>query len=93
MINEVQRVDPTSDPTIIFSFIAFGRGIGNVVSGPLSEALLEADGWKGQAWGAYGSGFGLLIVCTGVTAILGGLCLVMRLFRCNKHEESIQCVP
>ncbi|KAJ5134311.1 MFS monocarboxylate transporter [Penicillium atrosanguineum] len=93
IINEVQRADPTSDPTIIFSFIAFGRGIGNVVSGPLSEALLEADCWKGQAWGAYGSGFGLLIVCTGVTAILGGLCLVMRLFRCNKHEDSIQCVP
>ncbi|KAJ5191407.1 MFS monocarboxylate transporter [Penicillium cinerascens] len=93
MINEVQRVDPTSDPTIIFSFIAFGRGIGNVVSGPFSEALLEADSWKGRAWGAYGSGFGLLIVCTGITAVLGGLCLVMRLFRCNKHEDSIQCVP
>jgi MFS family permease len=93
MINEVQRVDPTSDPTIIFSFIAFGRGIGNVVSGPFSEALLEADGWKGQAWGAYGSGFGLLIVCTGVTAILGGSCLVLRLSRCNKHVDSIQCIP
>ncbi|KAJ5618766.1 Major facilitator superfamily domain general substrate transporter [Penicillium lagena] len=61
MINEIQRVDPNSDPTIIFSFIALGRGIGNVVSGPFSEALLEADSWKGHAWGAYGSGFGLLI--------------------------------
>jgi MFS family permease len=93
MINEIQRVDPTSDPTIIFSFIAFGRGIGNVVSGPFSEALLEADSWKGHAWGAYGSGFGLLIVCTGVTAILGGLCLILRFFKDDKHDESNQCVP
>ncbi|KAJ5948565.1 MFS monocarboxylate transporter [Penicillium verhagenii] len=78
MIRDVQNVDRSSDATIVFSVIAFGRGIGNVVSGPFSEFLLRADSWKGQAGGAYGTEFGLLIVCTGLTALASGLCLVAR---------------
>ncbi|KAJ5580243.1 MFS monocarboxylate transporter [Penicillium hispanicum] len=81
MIREVQRVDTSADATVIFSMIAFGRGIGNVVSGPFSEALLKADGWQGRLAGAYGSGFGLLIVCTGLSGLLSGLCLVARGFK------------
>ncbi|PKX89369.1 putative MFS monocarboxylate transporter [Aspergillus novofumigatus IBT 16806] len=51
-----------------------GRGVGNVVSGPLSEALLKVGGWKAEeAFGAYGSEYGVLVVLTGVTAFLGGL--------------------
>ncbi|KAJ5115214.1 hypothetical protein NUU61_000973 [Penicillium alfredii] len=79
--HEVQQVDSAADATVIFSIIAFGRGIGNVVSGPLSEVLLKADSWQGRAVGAYGSGFGLLIVCTGSSAMLGGLCLLARCFK------------
>jgi hypothetical protein len=55
-----------------------GRGIGNVVSGPLSEVLLKADHWKGRAWGTYGSGFGTLVVCTGATALVGGISVAAR---------------
>ncbi|KAJ5894967.1 hypothetical protein N7495_006658 [Penicillium taxi] len=81
MIREVQKVDSAADPTIIFSLIAFGRGIGNVVSGPFSEFLLRKDSRNEHMLGAYGSGFGLVIGCTGLTAFLGGLCLVARLFK------------
>lgn len=61
------------DPSMVFGCLAAGRGIGNVVSGPLSEALVGAGAaWKGRAAWGYGSGYGSLIVFTGVTAMLGG---------------------
>lgn len=75
-------MDKSADATIIFSAIAFGRGIGNVVSGPFSEMLLNVDNWKGHARGAYGSGFGLIIVCTGLTSLMGVLCWIARTFKC-----------
>ncbi|KAF4536166.1 MFS transporter [Lasiodiplodia theobromae] len=65
------------DPGMVFACLAAGRGIGNVVSGPLSEALVG----KGAEWHAewaYGTGFGPLIVFTGVSAALGGLSCVGR---------------
>ncbi|KAI2467528.1 MFS general substrate transporter [Annulohypoxylon bovei var. microspora] len=67
------------DPTMVFGFLAAGRGIGNVVSGPLSENLIQGLPWKGNtaAFG-YGSGYGSLIVFTGVTALLGGASFVWR---------------
>ncbi|CAG8008705.1 unnamed protein product [Penicillium olsonii] len=72
---EVGRVNPKADATVIFGLIAFGRGIGNVVSGPFSEALLTADPFKGSAIGGYGSGYGLVILCAGITTFMSGLCI------------------
>lgn len=60
------------DTSMVFAWLAAGRGVGNVVSGPLSEGLLDGLPWLGKAAGGYGSGYGGLIVFTGVTAILGG---------------------
>lgn len=76
--NEIQRANPDADATVIFPFMETGRGLGNMASGPLSEALLRADRWKGRAHGAYGSGFGTLVVCTGATAVIGGVSVVAR---------------
>lgn len=48
------------------------RGIGSVVSGPLSGALLQS----GEAWPAalgYRSGYGAFMVFVGVTSLLGGI--------------------
>lgn len=60
------------DPSMVFAFLAAGRGVGNVASGPLSEVLVKGLPWQGQAAAGYGSGFGTLIVFTGVTALVGG---------------------
>ncbi|KAM6481468.1 major facilitator superfamily domain-containing protein [Trichoderma sp. SZMC 28011] len=60
------------DPVMIFGYLAAGRGIGNVVSGPLSEALVKGMAWQGQAAGGYGSGYGPVIAFTGATAVIGG---------------------
>lgn len=61
------------DPSMVFGWLAAGRGVGNMVSGPLSESLARGSlAWQGRAGFGYGSGYGGLIVFTGATALLGG---------------------
>lgn len=66
------------DPIMVFGLLAAGRGVGNVLSGPLSAALLNGMPWKGQAAGGYGSGYGSLIAFTGATALAGGASFLWR---------------
>ncbi|KAI0430435.1 MFS general substrate transporter [Xylaria sp. FL1042] len=58
------------DPTMIFGWLCAGRGVSSLISGPLSDALIKEMPWKGRAGAGYGSGYGTLIVYTGVTALL-----------------------
>ncbi|KAE8141420.1 major facilitator superfamily domain-containing protein [Aspergillus pseudotamarii] len=76
--SEVAKSHPSADVSMVFAFMETGRGIGNVISGPLSEALLKTRLWEGQAWGAYGTEYGILVVLTGVTGLLGGVSVVAR---------------
>lgn len=66
------------DPVMVFVLLAAGRGIGNVISGPMSQAMYHAMPWKGEAGLAYGSGYGSLIVFTGITALGSGICFLGR---------------
>ncbi|CAI9638160.1 unnamed protein product [Alternaria burnsii] len=72
IMRDVTKKSDTADPSIVFACLAAGRGVGNVASGPLSEALIDGFPWRGEAGFAYGSGYGTLIVFTGITALLGG---------------------
>lgn len=76
ILGEVRKKNPYADPGIVFGFLCSGRGIGNVLSGPLSEALMAGEKWS--AGYGYGSGYGGLIVFTGVTALFGGLSVFER---------------
>ncbi|KAJ8130211.1 hypothetical protein O1611_g3416 [Lasiodiplodia mahajangana] len=58
------------DPTMIFGWLCAGRGVGSLISGPLSDALTKGMAWKDHAGAGYGSGYGTLIVYTGITALL-----------------------
>ena len=71
IIQCVRDRDAAADSGMVFGFLAAGRGIGAVVSGPLSETLLHTQMWKGEALFGYGTGYGLLIVFTGTTAVAG----------------------
>ncbi|KAJ3547863.1 hypothetical protein NM208_g1301 [Fusarium decemcellulare] len=66
------------DPAMVLGVLSAGRGIGNVASGPLSEALVKGMPWQGQASGGYGTGYGTLIVFTGATALAGGATFIIR---------------
>jgi predicted MFS family arabinose efflux permease len=61
------------DTLMIYSLLCVGRGIGNVISGPLSEALVNGMPWKGEMIGGYGSGFGALIIFSSLTSFLSGM--------------------
>ncbi|RWA11067.1 hypothetical protein EKO27_g4012 [Xylaria grammica] len=67
------------DPNMVFGFLCAGRGVGNVVAGPLSETLIRGSLWTGEtaAYG-YSSSYSSVIVFTGVTAFLGGASFLWR---------------
>ena len=78
VVRETQKQKRSAHLGMVFGFLAAGRGIGNVASGPLSEALLAGNPWRNSTDFAYGTGYGPLIVFTGITALLGGLSIVAR---------------
>lgn len=78
VIQEVKKLDHRTEAGLVFGLLAAGRGVGSVVSGPLSEALLNERPWVGEAIAGYGSGFGALIVFTGVSSMLSGVSWVGR---------------
>ncbi|ATY60852.1 MFS monocarboxylate [Cordyceps militaris] len=63
-----------TDPVMVLSVLAAGRGIGSVLSGPLSQALV-GDYWHVKTYGAYGTVYGPLVIFTGFTAALSGIVL------------------
>lgn len=65
--NPIRRGYPVETGMVISLFTA-GKGIGSVISGPLSAILVTSDSWRSQLRFAYGSGYGLLIIFTGITA-------------------------
>lgn len=80
IIQEVKKVDSRAELGLVFGLLAAGRGMGSVVSGPLSEALLRDKPWTGAAFAGYGTGYGGLIVFTGVSAMLSGVSWIARMF-------------
>ncbi|KAE8336928.1 hypothetical protein BDV24DRAFT_141053 [Aspergillus arachidicola] len=78
IMNEVVKKSQLADPSIVFGFLATGRGIGNIVSGPLSDALIKGSWSYDPSAFAYGTTYGTLIIFTGITALVGGLSIVGR---------------
>jgi MFS family permease len=66
---EVKKANPDAAIAVIMGTMAAGRGIGCVISGPVSEALLVLPKWHAE--GVYRTKFGWLILFTGVTSLLG----------------------
>lgn len=64
-------VDMDVDGMMVLATLGVGRGIGNLVSGPVSEALVKGGRMGGYA--GYGGTYGPLVVFTGVSAFCGGV--------------------
>lgn len=58
------------DSGMVWACLSAGRGVGNLCSGPLSEALWRSGNWNSIL--AYSSGYGALIAFTSATALLSG---------------------
>ena len=78
VLKEFQSQDRSADAGMIFGFLGAGRGIGNVIAGPLSAALVALDPLLGKAELGYGSGYGILILFTGIATALGGIGFLWR---------------
>lgn len=72
IMRDVVHKMSSAESSMVFACLAAGRGVGNLVSGPLSEALIKGLPWEGKLGYGYGSGYGPLIVFTGVTGVVGG---------------------
>jgi MFS family permease len=73
ILKEIKRQDESVDTGLVMGLVLGGRGIGFVVGGPISAALLRSD-WsviEPPRWG-YSTQYGPLIIATGATALLGG---------------------
>ncbi|KAI1433405.1 major facilitator superfamily domain-containing protein [Xylaria sp. CBS 124048] len=44
------------DAAMIYGWLCVGRGVANLASGPLSDALTKSTAWKGHVGGGYGTG-------------------------------------
>jgi MFS family permease len=71
ILQELKRQDEGIDTGLVFGLLLGGRGIGNVISGPVSAALLQ-DAWNTSGNTGYTTEYGPLILFTGITALLGG---------------------
>ncbi|KAG2413617.1 hypothetical protein HFD88_002806 [Aspergillus terreus] len=72
VLTQVKREVPSLETGLVFGLLAGGRGIGNVISGPLSTALIKQGSIGSPSAGfAYTTEYGALIIFTGVTAFLG----------------------
>jgi MFS family permease len=77
ILREVQQKTGQVEGPMMFAFLCLGRGIGNVMSGPVSEALIRAGEIGGS--GLYGTKYGSLVLFTGITAALGGIGVIGRI--------------
>jgi MFS family permease len=78
MIKDIKERSSTADANVVFGFLAAGRGIGSVVSGPLSEALISTSNLQDTKSLGYGSAYGSLIIFSGCTALVGGSSWLVR---------------
>lgn len=86
IITKIKNDSSSSMETgLVFGLLAGGRGIGNVISGPLSSVLIQ-QGAIGNSQGQYsetgfGTQYGALILFTGITALLGAWAWIWRYLR------------
>ncbi|KAH8689079.1 MFS monocarboxylate transporter [Talaromyces proteolyticus] len=79
ILHELKRENPALDTGLIFGLLAGGRGIGNVISGPISSLLM--DNKVGDSSAGYSTDYGAVILFTGLTAGLAGYNGAWRMFK------------
>jgi MFS family permease len=73
IVRMVKEKDQSAPVGLLLGLFTAVRGVGSIVCGPVSEALINSQWpWAGKSFAtAYGTNFGGLILFTGVTASFG----------------------
>ncbi|KAJ5363686.1 uncharacterized protein N7496_009399 [Penicillium cataractarum] len=92
IIKQIKRDSSASLETgLVFGLLAGGRGIGNVISGPLSTALIKQgslSGSQGNSETGFSTQYGTLILFTGITAVFGAWSWMWRYISSGVHCVS-----
>ena len=86
---EVKKHACLAEHSVLMGSWAAGRGIGAVVSGPVSEKLLHLRLWKGDTEHAfaYGTEYGVLIIFVEITAILSSVSVILKYFDMRREDD------
>ncbi|KID96952.1 Major facilitator superfamily domain, general substrate transporter, partial [Metarhizium majus ARSEF 297] len=93
MMREIKRDDASSDTAVIFGMLLGGRGVGFVLGGPVSGALTTARGALSEESLGYATIYGPMILCTGITAILGAWGSYWKLLNKATSQGLSECLP
>jgi len=66
------------DTGMVISLLCVSKGVGSIISGPIIERLLEVTPIEDAGF-AYGTRYGVIILFTGASALLGGVACVGKL--------------
>lgn len=93
VITQIKQDSSSSLETgLVFGLLAGGRGIGNVISGPLSTVLIRHGSLSGPKNGhietGYATQYGTLILFTGITAFFGAWSWMWRYISCGARSLS-----
>ncbi|KAM0449518.1 hypothetical protein ACHAO4_007538 [Trichoderma viride] len=71
MTEEIKKDDRAAETSLVFGLLLGGRGLGFLISGPFSGSLLSIKDLLTEEPLGYATKYGPMILCTGITAILG----------------------
>lgn len=81
IMRTAQQKFPAASGTMVFAFLAAGRGLGNILSGPFSQHLIRQTITDRLPSGGYSSSYMPMIIFTGISAYLGGVAFFSGLVR------------
>lgn len=91
MLREIKTGDSATDTSIVFGMLLGGRGVGFVLGGPVSGALISARGALTEETLGYATMYGPMILCTGITAILGAWAPFWKMTKMAKSKLVSGC--
>ncbi|KAM0254549.1 hypothetical protein ACHAQJ_006655 [Trichoderma viride] len=71
MSKEIKRDDRAVEISLVFGLLLGGRGLGYMLGGPISGSLLSIKDSLTEEPSGYATKYGPMILCTGITAIMG----------------------
>ncbi|KAF4447761.1 hypothetical protein F53441_8780 [Fusarium austroafricanum] len=92
-LQDVKGTNESIDVSLVFGMLLGGRGLGFVVAGPLSGALISAGHSVAPGDGlGYATKYGPMILCTGMTAILGAWAPICKIVKSVGMKGIRKCV-
>ncbi|KAH6889273.1 major facilitator superfamily domain-containing protein [Thelonectria olida] len=93
-LQEIKGDNASIDTSLVFGMLLGGRGVGFVVAGPLSGALVSAgSSISGAEALGYATKYGPMILCTGITAILGAWSPLWKATKVVRSKGIRACMP